>query len=186
MKEVEIKLPFASAPEARLRLERLDVREVTRRSFEDNRLFDRADGSLQAAEEVLRLRSAGGRSILTYKAPVAGEHRYKVREEHETRLDDPQALVRILERLGFSQAFRYQKYRTEFARGDLEITLDETVLGCFVELEGAPADIDRMAHELGFSPDEYVRDSYLELHEREARRRGIPPGDLLLATDEPQ
>jgi adenylate cyclase class 2 len=179
-KEIEIKLPFASAAEARRELERSGAHETAPRCFEDNRLFDRRDGSLRAADKVLRLREIGDRSVLTFKEPVAGEHRHKVRIEYETDLDDPRALEKILSGVDFVPSFRYQKYRTQFARGDLDISLDETPLGCFVELEGPPESIDRLAFELGFGPGDYVRDSYMDLHQIRARERGTVPGDLLL------
>jgi adenylate cyclase class 2 len=183
-REIEIKLPFPSASEARRRIESAGATQTTPRTFEDNRLYDRPDGGLHAAGKALRLRRAGEGAWLTYKAKVRGDHRHKVREEHETGVDDPDALERIFGGLDFAPSFRYQKYRTEFARGELAICLDETPLGCFVELEGAPEEIDRAAGELGFSTADYVRESYLDLHEADTRRRGVPRGDLLLEADE--
>jgi adenylate cyclase class 2 len=184
MKEIEIKLPFASANEARRSLERAGALLRSERAFEDNRLFDRPDGSLRAAGSALRLRETRGRSVLTFKAKVPGQHRHKVREEHETEVADPRALERILDGLGLVPSVRYQKHRTAYARDELEIALDETPLGCFVELEGAPDAIDRMARELGFGPSDYVRDSYVELGEARARGRGETPGDLLVDRDD--
>ena len=43
-----------------------------------------------------------------------------------------------------------------------------------------PEQIDRVAGDLGFVPEQHMRESYRELHERDAERRGVPPGDLLL------
>ena len=62
----------------------------------------------------MRLRRFGDRAWLTLKAPVAGTHRHKVREEHETPVTDPGAMDRILEHLGFVPAYRYQKFRTRY------------------------------------------------------------------------
>jgi adenylate cyclase class 2 len=115
---------------------------------------------------------------------VGGEQRYKIREEHETPVGDPDATSRLLHRLGFKPGYRYQKYRTVFVLDNLALCLDETPLGCFVELEGPPEEIDRAAQRLGFTPDQYIRESYRELHVLDARRRGVPMGDLLMEPEQ--
>jgi len=178
--EIEIKLPFESPSAASEQLSRLGVTERTPRLFEDNIVFDRDDLSLKRGDTVLRLRTKGERHVLTLKTPVEGEFRHRVRNEDETGVTDFEATARLLERLGFAPRWRYQKYRTVYALDDLSICVDETPLGCFVELEGPPEQIDRTARELGFTPEQYMRESYRELHERDAARRGVPPGDLLL------
>ena len=179
-REVEIKLPFDSPSHARERLADLGAVERKPRYFEDNTVFDREDHSLKRAGMVLHVRTTGKASLLTLKTPVEGRHRHKVRNEDETSVGDAEATARLFEHLGFRRYWRYQKYRTVYALGDLVICVDETPLGCFVELEGPPEQIDRAARRLGFAPEHYVRESYPELQEREAARRGVPVGDLLL------
>lgn len=179
-REVEVKLEFDSPSLARAEIERLGANLVQARQIEDNVLFDREHSPLKPAGKMLRIRRSGSTALLTYKAPVEGQRPYKVRAEHETRVEDPEALTTILLGLGFSRSYRYQKYRTVFQDGSLDICLDETPLGCFVELEGPPEEIDRVATRLGFSPARYVRESYRELHERRTRERGFPMGDLLV------
>ena len=78
--------------------------------------------------------------MLTYKGPAAaGKH--KDREELEVETSDPSRLAEMLARLDFRPVFRYEKYRTEYRRGDEAglATLDETPVGAYLELEGAPA-----------------------------------------------
>ncbi|HXV78128.1 MAG TPA: class IV adenylate cyclase [Candidatus Polarisedimenticolaceae bacterium] len=178
-REVEVKLRFDSAEQARSRFEPLGLRLAQARHFEDNVVYDREHEPLVAAGKLLRLRTRGDTSIVTYKAPIAGTHRHKVREEHESIVLDAGAVERILAGLGFRPVYRYQKYRTLYEREGLHLCLDETPIGCFVELEGSPGAIDRAARELGVAPDEYVLLTYRELHERDARERGVEPGDLV-------
>lgn len=178
-REIEIKLPFDCAAEARERLSGLGARLLRDREFEDNILFDREADPLSKDRKALRLRRVGERAVLTFKAPVPGEHRYKVRAEDETEVADAHATERILRAIGLYPAWRYQKYRTVFDLEGLHVCLDETPLGCFVELEGAPDAIDRVAAALGFSAEEYIRDSYRALEERRAAARGEEPGDLI-------
>jgi adenylate cyclase class 2 len=179
-KEIEVKLPFASPSAARERIARLGATERAPRQFEDNIVFDRDDLALKRAGMVLRLRTKGGRASLTLKSPAEGGSRYKVRREDETTVGDAETTARLLDRLGFTPYWRYQKYRTVYALGDLAICLDETPLGCYVELEGPPEQIDRAAAKLGFTAAQYVCDTYRTLQEREAERRGESVGDLLL------
>ena len=185
--EVEIKLPFDSPADAIQRLNQLGATARTARLFEDNVVFDRDDLSLKREQMVLRLRRKGDRAVLTLKTPVEGHHRHKVRNEYQTRVEDADATARVLEGLGYTPYWRYQKYRTVYGLGELTICLDETAIGCFVELEGQPELIDDAARRLGFTPQQYLRESYRDLQEQDARRRGVPLGDLLLepVTDSP-
>ena len=43
------------------------------------------------------------------------------------------------------------------------VTIDETVIGIFLELEGAAEWVDRTAAQLGYSPDDYLTVSYASL-----------------------
>ncbi len=179
-REVEIKLPFESPAAARKRIEGLGARLLRARHFEDNLVLDREAEPLIESGVLLRVRRAGEESVLTLKLPVLGIHRHKVREEQETQVADGAALLEILSRLGFTTRYRYQKYRTVFALGDLAICLDETPIGCYVELEGRPEEIDRAAARLGFEPAQYVCENYRDLHERAVRERRAEPGDMLV------
>ena len=178
-REVEVKLGFDTADRALSAVAALGARCVSERAFEDNVLYDREASPLAAAGRLLRLRRTAGRSIVTYKEPVPGEHAHKVRAEAEIEIDDPVEFERIAVGLGFRPVYRYQKYRTEFRLDDLELVVDETPLGCFVELEGPPASIDRVARALGRAPGEYILETYHELHERRARELGVAAGDLV-------
>ena len=85
--------------------------------------------------------------------------------------------------LGLRVGFRYEKYRTTFAvRGlskDLHVTLDETPVGDFLELEGTPKSIDRAARVLNFAPEDYIRSTYFEIYATQRRRRGRPVRNML-------
>jgi adenylate cyclase class 2 len=167
--ETEVKIRFAGpAGEAYKLIQGIGYTVRIPRTYETDQLFDRADGSLRATDQVLRIRKEqgeeGARCILTYKGP-ADRERYKSREEIETGVTDGDHLVLVLDRLGFKGGFRYEKYRTTFG-GDQQlgiITVDETPLGIFLELEGAKEWIDRTATHLGFSASDYVIASYAAL-----------------------
>lgn len=166
-RESEIKLCVESAAEARRRIEAAGFEVFRPRVFEANVLLDTPSGSLVAGGETLRVRERGGETILTYKGPVERD-RHKSREEIETSAGEAPALLAILARLGFAPNYRYEKFRTEYARpGEPGIaTVDETPIGVFIELEGEGDWIDRTAARLGFSESDYVNDSYTAIFRR--------------------
>jgi adenylate cyclase class 2 len=178
-REIEVKLRFGTADEARERLSVLAPVERTPRTFEDNVLYEDPRRSLKPTGRLLRLRRWGDRYVLTFKRKIAGEYRHKVREEIETDVADADALDRLLRGLEFEPVYRYQKYRTLYRAGELELCLDETPVGCFVELEGPGDAIDAAAGKLGFEPGDYIRHTYRELHEQDAEARGVPVGDMV-------
>jgi adenylate cyclase class 2 len=140
------------------------------RELEADQLYDFPDGSLRLSGRLLRLRSRGSRWLLTYKGPATpGPH--KSREELETGIEDGTTLSTILAALGYVPAFRYEKYRTTFRRDGEEgsVTIDETPIGVFLELEGEGDWIDRTATVLGFTPAEYLTASYSSLYQEYRR-----------------
>ncbi len=162
--EVEVKLRAADAGEARRKLQAAGFRVARDRVFESNTVYDRPNRELRHAGLLLRLRSAGGESILTYKGR-AEDGRHKTREEIETAVADGDACAAILERLGYEPSFRYEKYRTEYSRGDEpgHVLLDETPIGDFLEIEGEPVWIDAIARALGFAETDYITATYARL-----------------------
>jgi adenylate cyclase class 2 len=183
-RENEIKLAFPSPAIAIQRLLQAGARQTGTREFEDNVLYDLPDRSLTARGRMLRLRRVGELAVLTFKAPVDGDHRHTVRTEHETELMDPEAMRRILSGLGFEPIYRYQKFRSTFHLEGVEAVVDETPLGTFVELEGSPGDVDRAASAVGATSADYIVATYRELHERDAAARGVAVGDLLMPTSD--
>jgi len=162
-RETEIKLRVVSGPAARETLRRLGAQLVRERHFEDNVLFDDERGTLRASGTVLRLRQTHYNSVLTFKGPRAIEDGVKSREERETAVESPEQVRAILGNLGYRPLFRYQKYRETWTHRGQEIEVDETPIGDFLEIEGDPEGIHAVAAELGFSPSDYVTESYVGL-----------------------
>ncbi|MBX3278061.1 MAG: class IV adenylate cyclase [Acidobacteria bacterium] len=157
------------------------------RHFEDNRLFDTPDRQLQKSLSILRVRSANGAGVLTYKAQPAADapaSQFKKRVEIETTVGDPEQITRLLERLGYRAWFRYQKYRTVYRAGlpsgrTLHAMLDETPIGNFVELEGEEEAIAEAVGLLGATREDYILDSYLVLQIRLCSAAGRALEDMV-------
>ena len=172
-----------------------------------NTLFDTPDGTLGREGKFVRIRverpapsSGAGKvrskrrhsadstspqpALMTYKGPAKkGEsrslrgQRYKIREEHEVRVEDAEALARVFEGMGLRPCFRYEKYRSTYRLPGLPglvVELDETTIGDFLELEGGRPQIDRCAALLGFRPTDYIAKSYgaLFIEKRRSAARG--------------
>ena len=184
--ETEIKLEIQSLREIKHRLVELGFRVTQPRHFESNTLFDFPDLRLWKARRLLRLRRAGKTWLLTFKGAPAKSQRYKVRREIETRLEDGRMAGEILESLGLSPAYRYEKFRTVYSldRGGATIgkgllVCDETPIGYYLELEGPRRWIDEVARRLGFGTRDYITASYASLHRQRCLTRGEKPGDMV-------
>ncbi|MGH9609351.1 MAG: class IV adenylate cyclase [Bryobacteraceae bacterium] len=180
--ETEIKIRIADRDSTSGRLRQAGLRVSQERRFESNTIYDTKDRALKRIGKLLRLRQAGEQYSITWKGPCeAGRH--KSRPELETAIASCEVLDRILLQLGFEPSFRYEKYRTEFADGGAGVvTLDETPIGDFVELEGPGEWIDGTAARLGFAPSDYILDSYAKLYLADCERRGVQPENMIFAS----
>jgi adenylate cyclase class 2 len=176
--EREIKLRFASPDEARNAIGRVQATPLRGRRLQEDCLLDTADELLRGLRSVLRVRSDQGRSLLTYKGPVQPSP-FKLREERETVVADGETMLYILEQLGYTVWFRYQKYREEFGALDAVIAIDETPIGTFVEIEGSEQAIAAIASEMGRTEADYIVDSYRGLYVQHCAAAGRPVGHMV-------
>lgn len=178
--EREIKLRFESAEQARTRIlsPPVGATPLRGRRLQEDALLDTADNQLYQRRCALRVRTDGGKSLLTFKGPVQPST-MKLREEHETVVADGDVLLAILGELGLQVWFRYQKYREEFSAPDVIIALDETPIGVFVEIEGSEERIVQTAEALGRSPSDYITASYRALFAEHCRTHGLSCRDML-------
>jgi adenylate cyclase, class 2 len=191
VREIEVKVRIADLSGAISSIGRLRAK-CTGRVLEQNTLFDTPGADLRGGGRLLRIRIEtpapsslvrGGlpRTVITSKspAPSSATSRYKEKLERELVLQSPRNWRASLGALGFRPGFRYEKFRTTFRLSGLHLDLDETPVGDFLELEGRPEAIDRVAQALGFSRCDYIRSTYWDLYAAECRRRGQIPQNLL-------
>ena len=195
--EYEIKLR-GDRDALRTSLERIGAKARGARILEDDLVLDTPDRRVEREGGVLRLRCHGGdRFLLTLKGPADGDGEVKAKTEDETPVGDGVAARMLIEGLGFGVVQRYQKYRTPFTcplQGceSIKLTLDETPVGSFLEVEGDPEHIHRCAESLGFARDSYETRSYLEIHRSEGGEGDMvfpwlehtPWGEVMEKTDD--
>jgi adenylate cyclase, class 2 len=183
--ETEIKFRVDDLSALALRLQSAGFRLETPRSFESNILYDTPDRQMRARTEILRIRSYAGHWTLTHKrlpgpetpgprlsnAALPDPARHKHRIETETQIAHGAALAELFLSLGLVAAFRYEKWRTEWADpgehgAQGHCVIDETPIGNYAELEGSADWIDRAALRLGITPADYITLSYGRLFDQ--------------------
>lgn len=157
--ETEMKFRIPGTAEVLARLEARGFRPVHPRAEERSVLWDR-DGLLKAQGCALRVRRYGDRALLTWKGARVPDPLLKIRPEVETGVEEPAALEEILAALGYAPVLSMVKTRSIWRRDALEACVDEAPFGCFLELEGLPADIRKAMADLGLEESQVEPRSY--------------------------
>jgi predicted adenylyl cyclase CyaB len=164
MEEIEIKFAVTEVKRAAEKLQKMGFRIAADRHREENYLFDDGSGSLRRAGRVLRVRKTAVGQTVTFKGPVSTASKLKRREEIECRVESAETMIRILEEVGFHVGAEYSKYRTVFEKDGLNVSLDETEAGNYMEVEGpSEKEIRKLGKELGYSEQDFVRRTYAEM-----------------------
>jgi adenylate cyclase class 2 len=190
--EIELKFPLSDPAALQALLPQLGFHLDTPRTFESNTLYDTSSRDLRARTEILRIRQYGALWTVTHKRTTTQQKttessRYKIRIETETAVADGPALGHIFEQLGYTPAFVYEKYRTEWSAIDAStdstphLVIDETPIGNYAELEGPPEWIDRTLAQLNIDPAICLTDSYGKLFLNWKQRTGSAAENLTFA-----
>jgi adenylate cyclase class 2 len=175
--EREVKLVFPTAATARAAVFAIGAVPARARRLQDDTLYDTSGDVLRKKGSVIRVRTerwsdGNDSTTLTVKGPVQ-PGQMKVREEHETRVEQAEALMHAFGALGLRPWFRYQKYREEFSAEGVVIAIDETPVGTYVELEGDEGAIHAVTSALGRSPADFILDSYYRLFMKRRDELGL-------------
>jgi adenylate cyclase class 2 len=161
-REIEIKFRVDDLRGLARKLRAAGFRLTTPRTHEMNTLYDLPGGVLRARKELLRIRKYGSEWTLTHKSgKKTGRH--SSRQELETGVEDGKQMEFVLRALGYAPSFRYEKFRAEWTDGKGQIVVDETPIGNFCEIEGAPRWIDATAKQLGVTVKDYITENYAGL-----------------------
>ena len=137
--EIEVKFYLQDLARFEKNLLGLGAELIQPRTHERNLRFDTPDMALTRTFQVLRLRQ-DEHSRFTYKRPESGGNgSVSSRKEIEFEVSDFENARLFLEALGYQVYVSYEKYRRTYRLAGLEIMLDETPLGDFIEIEGPDA-----------------------------------------------
>ncbi|WP_020141118.1 class IV adenylate cyclase [Streptomyces sp. 351MFTsu5.1] len=159
-------------------MQQLDERATARVEVYRDTYYDRPDGSLEKADEELRVRTVHGpdstRTVLTFKGAAVDEASGS-KPEHETTVADAEAAHAILRGLGHVVQIAFEKrcrnYDFTACGRQMLATLVRVpeIDGTFLEVEtivdedDVPAaldDIRAVLAELGIAPEDLTRETY--------------------------
>lgn len=144
--------------------------EFSRRDFEENVIYSSAQ--LREINGAVRLRHVGDRTVLAFKRRVPNDAGVKQQVEHETEVQDAEAIRSILRELQIEPVLVYEKYRDTWKFRSVEVVLDELSFGMFMEIEGSITGIKEAEMLLGIEHLETVPETYPTLTSRLGRRNG--------------
>lgn len=176
--EIEVKFYLTDMDSYEKRVRSIGASLVRPRTREVNYRFDTPDMSLAREHRMLRLRQDTS-AILTYKGPPQVMDSVSVRPEVELEVNDFSAASNLLEELGFCLSLKYEKWRTIYQLGELEITLDEMPFGNFTEIEGGDSVlIQKTASLIALDWNTRITDSYLILFDKLKTSKNLAINDL--------
>lgn len=184
--EREFKFACQNLSALREQLVESDAERISASTKEENWVLDRPTGQRGAEGncerlvdqgKLLRVRSSGAESRLTFKGPAHFEEGAKIRTELEVETGDHETVLGILENLGFEIVRKYEKYRETWRLGGVEICLDHTPIGDFVEFEGTGC--EKIATRFGFVPENAEPNNYLELYQGYRDEHPEAPEDMV-------
>ncbi|NNF00630.1 MAG: class IV adenylate cyclase [Pyrinomonadaceae bacterium] len=109
--------------------------EYAGEDFEENILF--GSEYLKHKNAVVRIRKTDRQNTLTYKQFVVAGPGGKQHIEHESIIDSPGEIAKVVEHLGLERRMVYEKRRKIWKFRDVEVVLDELPFGLYMEIEGA-------------------------------------------------
>jgi len=130
-----------------------------------DRRFDRR-GRLEGRDEVVRLRvyhpadKSPEWGVLGWKGPVQRRGEYRLREEWESRVDDPKAVLVILRHMGYKISLRVDRAVEQYRLGEATLRLEwYPAMDVLMEVEGQPEAIEGAVRATGLPRDAFLAES---------------------------
>jgi len=143
-----------------------------------DRRFDRK-GRLERRDEVVRLRvyhpadRSGEWGVLGWKGPVGKRDGYRHREEWESRVDDPRAVLVVLRHLGYKIVVRIDRAIEQYNLAGATLRLEwYPAMDVLLEVEGAPDEIERAIAATGLPRESFLAESLPYFKEAYEKRTG--------------
>ncbi len=176
MLEVELKSVVDDMTRRRAAVEGAGATLVFDGRLEDRR-YDSPDRALTARDHVLRVRvyrdAHGSRAQLDFKGPTQRDDGYKVREEIESHVSDADALVAILDRLGYVVTIAIDRDIVQYELGGAMIRFEKYPrMDDLVEVEGSRDAIERAIATLGMPRAGFLTDRLPDFARRFEERTG--------------
>lgn len=142
-------------------------------------LFDTTNHDLENKGVFVRVRAEGEENTITLKEKIGNDETVRQRKETEFKIEDLDKMSYIIEKLGFDYVVIMEKYRIELSYKNSHVCIDEMPFGFYVEIEGEEAEINLIAQELRFKPEEKIIVTYWDLFEDWKKDKGITDQNIV-------
>jgi predicted adenylyl cyclase CyaB len=185
VREVELKAVLEDWDACRARIERAGGALIFEGRLADRR-FDTSDRALTSHDTVLRLRiyenDDATRAHLGWKGPTSHEGGYKVRDEIETGITDPEEMLHLLARLGYVVTHAVDRRIVQYDLRGAVVRLERYPrMDDLIEVEGPPDAIERAIAALEMPRSAFttgrLRDFAARFLERTGQRAALSDGD---------
>lgn len=151
MDEIEVKILEVDVQDVMRKLKKLGAKKT----FDGEvvaQFFDFPDRSLKKRQEIVRLRTMGSKSFLTFKKKRS-QKAVKIMDEREIEVKDPAVLRSILAGIGLCETLMLKKHRISYTRGKIHFEIDShDGIPPFLEVEAKTRkEVERAVQLLGFS-----------------------------------
>jgi adenylate cyclase class IV len=188
MREVELKgiaYSDAEAEAARTKLSAAGAVLVYDGRLEDRR-YDMPDRSLALRDHVLRLRVYRSDTVVTsldFKGPTGYVDGFKVRDELTVGANDPAALARILEAMGYIITREIDREIVQYTYAGAVVRFERYPrMDVLIEVEGEPEAIERAISALGLPRERFTAerlpDFVLKFESRTGERAALCDREL--------
>ena len=176
MLEVELKSVVDEEARCRAAVERAGATVVFTGRLEDRR-YDTPERALAARDEVLRVRiystPTQKRAELDWKGPTRREEGYKMRDELDVHVQEPDALAAILDRLGYVVTIAIDRVIVQYDLDGAMIRFERYPrMDDLVEVEGTPDQIERAIAALGMPREGFTSERLPDFVRRYEARSG--------------
>lgn len=177
MIETELKAVVDDWDERRAAVERAGGILTLEGTLRDRR-YDTRDGLLASQDQVLRVRvfhdrSGAAHGSLEWKGPAEERDGYKLREEVGTSVDDADALVTVVEKLGYVVVRAIDREIAQYALHGATVRFERYPrMDDLVEVEGEPSAIERAVSALGIPREAYTAEALPAFVRRYEQRTG--------------
>jgi adenylate cyclase class 2 len=170
---LEIEKKYRLPPEVRSRI--ISSLQASKAHFvgddsEENTIY--GGTALDGAGCIIRIRRTQDRSILTFKRRLESKSDIRHQVELESEISDPDSVSKILLELGLTPKLVYEKRRSVWNLGPVEVDIDELPFGSYMEIEGPMADIIKAEKALGIEDLETEHETYPRLTSRLGKKVG--------------
>jgi adenylate cyclase class IV len=177
MIEVELKCVVDDAARRRAAIEAAGATLTYEGRLADRR-YDTPEHALAARDHVLRVREYGRggerRAELDWKGPTRYDGGYKVREELDVPVTEPDALAMLLDRLGYVVTIAIDREIAQYDFGGAMIRFERYPrMDDLVEVEGPPEQIERAIAALGLPRAGFTSERLPDFVRRYESRTGV-------------